>query len=266
MALPPHILKYQKQLNELNKISSLAKQNTSSNPISKSEPEEKTKKNKNSKNKTNNDFLPPKNRSVQNSINLSEIEEVSIPAENQKSKKKETSQKEDEMTKNWKIYRKGAGIIWEDESLNEWPDNDYRIFVGDLGNEVNDQTLANAFMKYQSFVKAKVVRNRLTGKTRGYGFVSIMDVDDYIRAMKEMDGKYIGNRPVKLKRSTWKDRSVLYSKSRISNVICIKKKRNRNNKEDNNQNGGQKGDNPIADDVTNLLNIDLDMNSLVNQK
>ena len=131
------------------------------------------------------------------------------------------------MKENWRIYRKGAGVIWQDESLNEWPENDYRMFIGDLGNEVNDQVLANAFIKYPSFAKAKVIRNKITGKTKGYGFVSVTDVNDYIKIMREMNGKYVGNRPIRIKRSTWKDRSVMYSKSKVQDAVFLKKKRNK---------------------------------------
>jgi len=105
---------------------------------------------------------------------------------------KKLSKREEKMKENWRIYRKGAGVIWQDESLNEWPENDYRMFIGDLGNEVNDQVLANAFIKYPSFAKAKVIRNKITGKTKGYGFVSVTDVNDYIKIMREMNGKYVG--------------------------------------------------------------------------
>lgn len=99
--------------------------------------------------------------------------------------------------------RKAAGTVWEDPSLETWPDNDYRIFCGDLGNEVTDDVLSNAFKKYPSFVKARVVRDKKTLKSKGFGFVSIMNQDDFIKAMREMEGKYVGNRPIKLKRSQW---------------------------------------------------------------
>ena len=72
-----------------------------------------------------------------------------------------------------KIMRKAAGKVWEDQTLEEWPDNDYRIFCGDLGNEVNDDVLANAFKKYPSFVKARVIRDKKTLKSKGFGFVSL---------------------------------------------------------------------------------------------
>lgn len=88
----------------------------------------------------------------------------------------------------------------------DWPDDDYRIFAGDLGNEVTDDHLARAFKKYPSFLRARVVRDNKTGKARGYGFVSIGNADDYIRAMKEMNGVYLGKRPLRLTKSNWKNR------------------------------------------------------------
>merc|ERR1712232_1142755 len=70
--------------------------------------------------------------------------------------------------------RVAGGKVWEDTSLLEWPEDDYRIFVGDLGNDVTDSVLAQAFEHYPSFAKAKVVRDRITTKSKGYGFVSLL--------------------------------------------------------------------------------------------
>jgi RNA recognition motif-containing protein len=69
--------------------------------------------------------------------------------------------------------------------------------------------LANAFKgKYTSFAKAKVLREKQTGKSRGYGFVSFLDPFEGLKALREMNGKYIGSRPVKLKKSDWKERDL----------------------------------------------------------
>lgn len=103
--------------------------------------------------------------------------------------------------------RAAAGKIWEDKSLAEWPENDHRLFVGDLGNEVNDNTLAKVFVKYTSFAKAKVIRDNKTLKTKGFGFVSFTDQVDCQTALKEMQGCYVGNRPIKLKKSQWDKRA-----------------------------------------------------------
>ncbi|XP_069598596.1 RNA-binding protein 42 [Ranitomeya imitator] len=107
-----------------------------------------------------------------------------------------------------RCIRTAAGTSWEDQSLLEWDTDDFRIFCGDLGNEVNDDILARAFSRYPSFLKAKVIRDKRTGKTKGYGFVSFKDPNDYVRAMREMNGKYVGSRPIKLRKSMWKDRNI----------------------------------------------------------
>lgn len=57
---------------------------------------------------------------------------------------------------NKKFVRTGAGDVWIDNTLNEWPENDYRIFVGDLAKEVTSEMLGKHFQIYKSYAKAKV--------------------------------------------------------------------------------------------------------------
>lgn len=87
--------------------------------------------------------------------------------------------------------RYAAGETWEDQSLADWDDNDYRLFAGDLGNEVTDETLFKAFAKYPTCQKARVVRDKRSGKTRGYGFISFGDANDFVKAWREMNGNTI---------------------------------------------------------------------------
>ncbi|KAF8316902.1 RNA-binding domain-containing protein [Clavulina sp. PMI_390] len=98
------------------------------------------------------------------------------------------------------VLRKGAGKVWEDQTLLEWDSSWFRLFVGDLSNDVSDDVLSNAFNKYPSFTKARVIRDRLSQKAK-YGFVAFSDPEDFLKAWKEMDGKYVGNRPVKLRKA-----------------------------------------------------------------
>ncbi|OTF75727.1 RNA recognition motif protein [Euroglyphus maynei] len=102
----------------------------------------------------------------------------------------------------------GQLIVWEDPTLEEWDPNDFRLFCGDLGNDVSDDVLTRAFNRYPSFIKAKVVRDKRTNKSRGYGFVSFKNPVDFARAVKEMNGRYVGSRPIKLRKSNWQDRNV----------------------------------------------------------
>ena len=68
------------------------------------------------------------------------------------------------------VQRFAAGKVWRDDTLSEWPENDYRIFVGDLGNDATEEDLKEAFGKYPSFAKCKLIRNKRTMKSKGFGF------------------------------------------------------------------------------------------------
>ena len=60
---------------------------------------------------------------------------------------------------NKNFVRTAADNVWVDETLKEWPENDFRLFVGDLGNEVTTEMLAKEFQTFKSFNKAKVRLN-----------------------------------------------------------------------------------------------------------
>lgn len=106
------------------------------------------------------------------------------------------------------VVRSGGGESWQDSSLLEWDPAHFRIFVGNLAGEVTDESLLKAFSKYGSVQKARVVRDKRTTKSKGYGFVSFSDGDEYFQAAKDMQGKYIGSHPVLIKRSTTEIKAV----------------------------------------------------------
>lgn len=90
------------------------------------------------------------------------------------------------------------------DPLAEWDPKHFRLFVGNLGSDANDQLLESAFRKYPSMSKVKVPMDARLGKNKGYGFVAFASADDYLQAFKEMNGKYIGLHPVQLKRAETK--------------------------------------------------------------
>ena len=100
------------------------------------------------------------------------------------------------------------GKKWVDETMEEWSENDYRIFVGNLGNEVTENHLQSIFGRYQSLLKTKVVRDNRTGKSKGFGFVSFGNSNDYIKAFKDLNGKYVGKKPIRLSKSNWESRKI----------------------------------------------------------
>lgn len=77
--------------------------------------------------------------------------------------------------------------------------SDYTIFVGDLASDVTDFILQDTFKsRYPSVKGAKVVFDRTTGRSKGYGFVKFADSDEQTRAMTEMNGQYCSSRAMRL--------------------------------------------------------------------
>ncbi|EXB93173.1 hypothetical protein L484_024511 [Morus notabilis] len=72
------------------------------------------------------------------------------------------------------IPRKAAGLSWEDPTLAEWPENDYRIFCGDLGNEVNDDVLSKAFSRFPSFNMARLVSDPVSCHPNLHRYASVL--------------------------------------------------------------------------------------------
>jgi hypothetical protein len=105
--------------------------------------------------------------------------------------------------------REAAGTKWVDPTLQDWPENDYRIFVGDLDPETTRETLAACFSHYPSFAMAKIIKQKTgpkAGKGKGFGFVSFLDPMECAKVIRTEQGRLCGGRPMKITKSTWKDR------------------------------------------------------------
>lgn len=129
------------------------------------------------------------------------------------------------------VMRKGGGQTWEDKTLLEWDPTQFRIMVGNLAGEVTDESLAKAFSAY-GVSKARVIRDKLTTKSRGFGFVSFTDGEQGFKAAREMVGKYIGSHPVTIQRS----------KADIRPVVQKDRHKGKNNHRNNNKNKNKKDD------------------------
>ena len=68
----------------------------------------------------------------------------------------------------------------------------FRLFIGDLDPAIGDEAFCAAFsgVRFPSFVKGKVIRDKYTNKGRGFGFVSYSDPEDFLKAWKEMNGSF----------------------------------------------------------------------------
>jgi len=73
-----------------------------------------------------------------------------------------------------------------------------RLFVGGLSWDTGDDELRVAFEKFGEVVEAVVIKDRGTGRSRGFGFVTYADAAEGKVATKELDGSELDGRTIKV--------------------------------------------------------------------
>ncbi len=71
-----------------------------------------------------------------------------------------------------------------------------KLFVGGLPFSTTDDELQAAFAAYGNVSSAKVITDRETGRSRGFGFVEYDSNDDGKSAIAGLDGKELGGRTI----------------------------------------------------------------------
>ncbi|KAK9064828.1 hypothetical protein SSX86_016210 [Deinandra increscens subsp. villosa] len=73
-----------------------------------------------------------------------------------------------------------------------------KIFVGGLSYATDEVGLREAFQQYGEVIDAKVIIDRDSGRSRGFGFVSYTSADAANSALQDMDGKDLHGRRVRV--------------------------------------------------------------------
>lgn len=71
-----------------------------------------------------------------------------------------------------------------------------KLFVGGLAWATTDQGLQDAFATYGEVLEAKVITDRETGRSRGFGFVTFADGKAADEARAGMDGTELDGRTI----------------------------------------------------------------------
>jgi hypothetical protein len=73
-----------------------------------------------------------------------------------------------------------------------------KLFVGGLAWGTNDEGLRDAFSRFGEVTEAKVITDRETGRSRGFGFVSFADDNNAAEAMTALDGSELDGRTIRV--------------------------------------------------------------------
>ncbi|KAL6599932.1 hypothetical protein ACP70R_045583 [Stipagrostis hirtigluma subsp. patula] len=75
-------------------------------------------------------------------------------------------------------------------------DVEYRCFVGGLAWATDDRSLEEAFSKYGEILESKIINDRETGRSRGFGFVTFKDEKAMNDAIEGMNGQVLDGRNI----------------------------------------------------------------------
>ncbi len=71
-----------------------------------------------------------------------------------------------------------------------------KLFVGGISWNTDNEQLAEHFAQCGNVLEAKVVTDRETGRSRGFGFVTMEEDGDAERAVEELDGSQLDGRNI----------------------------------------------------------------------
>ncbi len=71
-----------------------------------------------------------------------------------------------------------------------------RLFVGGLPWSVTDQELQDMFAAHGAVASARVITDKFTGRSKGFGFVEYSNDEDADKAVKALDGSDVQGRKI----------------------------------------------------------------------
>jgi RNA recognition motif-containing protein len=72
------------------------------------------------------------------------------------------------------------------------------IYVGNLSYTMTDGELRDAFAPFGTVTSAKILMDRETGRSRGFGFVEMPNQSEGEAAISNLNGKELGGRALRI--------------------------------------------------------------------
>jgi RNA recognition motif-containing protein len=68
------------------------------------------------------------------------------------------------------------------------------LYVGNLNYDMSEEELRTAFAEHGDVQSAKIITDKFTGRSRGFGFVEMASEEAGNAAMENLNGKDVGGR------------------------------------------------------------------------
>jgi RNA recognition motif-containing protein len=71
-----------------------------------------------------------------------------------------------------------------------------KLFVGGISWNLTEEELKEAFAKVGEVEEAKIITDRVSGRSKGFGFVTMATAEDAVKAVEEMNGTELDGRAI----------------------------------------------------------------------
>lgn len=72
------------------------------------------------------------------------------------------------------------------------------IYVGNLSYRMTEEELEATFSPFGEVIRVKIVKDRETHRSKGFGFVEMQDSEAGNKAIEELNGKEVGGRELRV--------------------------------------------------------------------
>jgi len=86
------------------------------------------------------------------------------------------------------------------------PGNGIELYVGNLPYNMKDRDLARLFEKHGQVLSARIIKNKFNNRSRGYGFVEMVDQSTADHAIKAANGQEVKGRKIVVNEAKSKSR------------------------------------------------------------
>lgn len=73
-----------------------------------------------------------------------------------------------------------------------------QIYVGNLNYRMTEDSLQELFAKYGEVVSVKIIQDRYSGRSKGFGFVEMANKDDGEKAIQDLNEKEVEGRNLRV--------------------------------------------------------------------
>ena len=82
-----------------------------------------------------------------------------------------------------------------------------KLYVGNISYQTDESGLEQAFSEFGTVKSVRIVKDRETGRSKGFGFVEMENESDAQRCIENLDGKEVVGRSIRVNIAKERERS-----------------------------------------------------------